>query len=486
MWAGLVFAPREGAGDNATLPLTVSYSIRINGSYLPSTYTAEEAVTRNYQASTVSLSYVTSGFLSLQLAVNRAILAVKAEQAGAIVQQAAADDGNGSPAAQSTSAASSVFASVPSLSFSLSLYPTRAYLSDLFSSLLVSAGPLYLVIGFFPLLQHLTLTLVAEVEGRLPSFVAKAGYGSSAFLAAYYAAYSVLTLVPLLFMCLFGLYYSTEHFERASLVFLLVLLYLQSLLLLGVVVALMARDGRQAAQLSSALMLFLLFPSFFVSPQSGAASLLVLSLSSPVAFSLGFQVLTAAMGPAGNAGRVVDDLSMSSFSFTLIMLCVDCILYAALIAALVRRQATAARRLAATAARVVDAVAAKAGRSGEVSLELMPMRRTYEASTSSATSSSSSSALFPSPDKPSATLSASLRPLPTFRQPPPSSTPLVSVTSLTHHYAGAAVGATRFAVAGTLAIVSVALPSSVLLEPPAAAVPCGRRAVVSVVLPPPR
>ena len=281
-----------------------------------------------WQSSTVSTHYVTSGFLTLQLAVNRAILAVKAQQSFPALQQLAGDEGFGGPVLQSTSGASSAFASIPALSFSLSLYPTRAYLSDLFSSLLLSAGPLYLVIGFFPLLHHLTLTVVQELRRGVGAHLTRLGYRPSLLFVAYYLAYTALTAIPLAFMCLFGLYYSAEAFDRASLVFLLVFCYLQSLLLLAFVLGLWAKDERVAGQLSSVCILLLLLPSFLVSPESSPALLTLLALSSPVSFSLGFQVLTAS-GPSHElATRALQSFSLRSLSFALTMLAVDCTLYA--------------------------------------------------------------------------------------------------------------------------------------------------------------
>ena len=258
-------------------------------------------------------------------------------------------------------------------------------------------------------------------------------------MLAYYLAYSLLTVVPLLCMSLFALYYSFAHFEHASLVFLLVLLYLQSLLLLALIIALAARDETVAAQLSAACVLLLFLPSFLVSPSSSSSALTtLLSFSSPVSFSLGFQYLTSSLpssSPPLSSQYLASLLSFSasSFAFQLLMLAVDCSLYGLAVLWLVSRQRQkpgydrARQRQQRVAAGNDSKSMPGFDAADSEGIELMPLP----------SFSSSSSHVFPSVEKqlphlaPVGLPSASL---PSCIQPAPSIPPLLTVSELYYNY----------------------------------------------------
>ena len=382
VWAAVVFGDEDEAATPwvplaPTLPCDVSYTLRLNGSMLPSSARGSEFVPARHAssssgsgsgssnqiaasdastaeeggsgfaadvgalesgsgagASLATAQYLASGFLSLQRQVNQAVLDVR------LAEQAAA--ASTAPPPSGSAALRSLF---NSYTLSFQSYPSAAYALDPFHDLMVQIGGLYMVVGYLPLLQKLVVGLVAEKESGTKEAMKVAGLSAQAFVAGWYATYSILATIPVAATSLlsqaYGFYVSATriheagcadnwHFMSTSLnlslslcscscarvcllcfqtytsttvLFVLFFLYVQCLLLFAFCVSTLFNKSKLAGQVSSTVIFLLFLPQYLLPSSGDEPSLLgwAALLSPPVSFARGF----AAVADAESAGVVL-------------------------------------------------------------------------------------------------------------------------------------------------------------------------------------
>jgi ATP-binding cassette subfamily A (ABC1) protein 3 len=321
-WAALVFDIDPAQRNVRSLPNDVQYYIRFNGSYIPSTASKEQIIARDYQHSKASQRYIESGFISLQNAVNKAILAVKISQQKSTTSKIKLTF---DPATNTDDS------DLLNIHLNFAKYPTRAYESDSFHDLLISTGPLYLVIGFFPIIQKLVTLLVMEKEKNIRDVMLVMSLRKTVYYLSWYLTYSLLTLLPLLIMCTMA--YSFEFYTSTSIavVFLLLFLYLQSLIILAILISLFFRSAKLAAQVSGSLIFVLFLPQYFLNNNHNEILLRLAEFSSPIAFSQGFKAVADAelhRIPLNLASLTQDNAVYKDLQISMQSLLINCFLYA--------------------------------------------------------------------------------------------------------------------------------------------------------------
>jgi hypothetical protein len=135
--------------SDGTLPSSLTYTIRFNGSDLPdtTTYLASNDHGTPY-VQPEDDQYEDIGYVRLQYSINDAIIALRFNQSSM----------NNSSSA-STGATTGVAAQFQRL-------PVAEWFNDPFHDSLVQLGSLYLVLGFYPITSKLLQNLVLEKERR--------------------------------------------------------------------------------------------------------------------------------------------------------------------------------------------------------------------------------------------------------------------------------------------------------------------------------
>jgi hypothetical protein len=159
-WAALVFS---GGSLN-------DFTIRMDGAVMPDTsaYFSVSWQTDSF----VPNSYVSSGFLSLQVTINRALMAIAL---------------NGT-----------CLSGLYGLNIAVSQHPMGGLSDDSFHTLLVSIGAFYLVVGFSPFASKFLSLLVEEKQMKLREGMKMVGISSAAINTSWWLTYFLLALIPTL------------------------------------------------------------------------------------------------------------------------------------------------------------------------------------------------------------------------------------------------------------------------------------------------
>jgi hypothetical protein len=146
--AGIVFDLTNG-----TLPLSITYTIRLNGSDLPDTskYLGDDDHGTPY-ATPEDDQYEDTGYVRLQYAINEAIIALRFNQSMSSMKQGSSFERESLSSYQ--------------LLTQFQRLPVAAWFNDPFHDNLVNIGSLYLVVGFYPIVTKLLQNLVLEKERR--------------------------------------------------------------------------------------------------------------------------------------------------------------------------------------------------------------------------------------------------------------------------------------------------------------------------------
>ena len=299
MWAALVFQ----ADSFGRLPWNVSFAVRMNASCVPDT--ADSFRYDLYQLDQTSLKYLSCGFLSLQNAVMTALSRIR------------------------------LGVTLPLPSFRP--FPLAAFTLDTFQQFIRLVGAIYMVMGFTPLSQRLAQQLVLEKERRTAEGMKMMGLGNGALICSWFVTYLLISCVPLVAITVMAFAFQFYSLTSPLAFFLLCFLFVQSMLLLSFLFAKFFDKAKTVGSASFLLLLVLYLPYYAVAGLAGEPSFLasmVLSLSAPIAFSLGFSALMD--GEAQRNGVMFFENmrggsnTVMPFWVALLMLVIDSFLYVAL------------------------------------------------------------------------------------------------------------------------------------------------------------
>lgn len=156
---------------------------------------------------------------------------------------------------------------------------------------LATLGPVYMLLGYLPLLQRAVTMLVSEKEKRSREAMRMAGMGDLVFGAGMYLTLLLLALVPLVLSAMLAHLWQLYTSTSTSILFVLLLLYVQCLLLMAFVVSVFFRRSKTAGQWAAGVLFLLLLPAYLF----GSGSWLDFSsLSPPVAFARGWRAIVDA------------------------------------------------------------------------------------------------------------------------------------------------------------------------------------------------
>lgn len=300
VWAAVLF-PAVGSAS-PLLPCHLQYTLRLNGSSLPSTARSDEfhsftaatldttasddadvrAIISRSAGSVSTAQYLASGFISLQAKINQAILDVRA------VEQTTPSSSSSLPSSSSSSL-SSLFSSYI---LSFQSYPSPAAVFDPFHELMASIGPVYIILGYLPIMQKCVMQLVSEKEKRVKEQMKMAGLADSVFAVGFYFTYLAIALLPLTITTIMSVAYSVYTHTSFAVYFLLLFLYLQCLLLFSFLVSTFFSKSKLAGQFA-ATAIFLIFLPQYVLPTT-EAWIGISNLSPPIAFARGFRAIADA------------------------------------------------------------------------------------------------------------------------------------------------------------------------------------------------
>ena len=354
-WAAIVFGSAESSASeflSPTLPCDVVYDLRLNGSVLPSSAQSKEFVVPRRgssgagasgqvddgsaasagagattgRTSVATAQYLSSGFLTLQRTVNQAILDVRVAE---MMASAAA------PTQPPPTVSSSLFSSYLLLFAS---FPSPSATLDPFHEIMVSLGPLYMVLSYLPLLQKLVVALVQEKEKGTKEAMKIAGLLDEVFVAGWYLTYVVLSGVPIAITSFLAGAYGFYETTSPTVLFALLFLYMQCLLLFAFGMSTLFSKSKLAGQVSSTGIFLLFLPQYlWPADEGGSASVSswLAMLSPPIVFARGFVAIADAESagvelsfPSHLGGAAVS--APYSLGLCLVFLMVDMILLAAL------------------------------------------------------------------------------------------------------------------------------------------------------------
>lgn len=288
MFAGLVF--------DTSRPDTIKYTIRMPGELIPPTnelfFAPEPRLMKlSYQVDDTAKEYLASGFLSLQNAVDQAILDSKFN----------------------ISSSSQKDRTRPFLNTVYQSFPTASFFIDNFHSTLINTGSIQMVVGLAGVKQKLLQWVVVEKERRSKEGMMMMGLKPSVFYAGWYITYLAIMCIPITLMSIFA--YVLDFFPHTSifLFFLLLFLYVQTLEVMALFMSLFFDKSKTAGMFGSLSVIILFLPSYAVM-HSSSAGLVAFAclLSPPITFTMGFKAIADA--EAQNTGVTIATMSSTTFT----------------------------------------------------------------------------------------------------------------------------------------------------------------------------
>jgi ATP-binding cassette, subfamily A (ABC1), member 3 len=289
------------AATGGVLPDAIQYQIRVNGSDVPGT--DANFLGFDWQDNDIADDYRTGGFSALQAAVDQIIV---------------------------TARKGATF----SLSLQYATLPIRAYFIDPFHQLLINIGGLYFVIGFLPVVVRLLSILVLEKEKRTREGMKMMGLRASVFAASWYIVYSIAMLIPALILSVFAVVFKFYEHTGIVPIFVLVYLYVQSLIAAAFLFQSFFDKAKTAGQFGGLVVFILYLPSYLVKDDSSSGLIAALCTSSPVAFGQGMRAIAdaeqAEMGIGSNGNWTGGPDTPYAYTSALISLIIDIVLYVCL------------------------------------------------------------------------------------------------------------------------------------------------------------
>jgi len=358
VWAAVVFDDESTSQSlPSSLPCDVSYTLRFNGSALPSTDASKQILddralfhgsmsdvqtAREYAAalqdpevmeawkgsgggSIQTAQYLASGFIGLQTAINRAVLNVRAEE----MYRA---NTNGTEPQTSMSWLSSSYdffiQSFPDVSS-----PSSSSTNTIFGNL----GPLYTVLGYMPLCQKLVQSLVLEKEKKVKVYMSICGMKDGVFAASWMVAYFFISLIPLFLSSFMSDSVEMYRWTSSELPLLLSLFYILNLFIFALLISTFFSKTKVAAQVAGTGIFLLFLPFYVLDGGFGMRGVLdgggsgasagrtfgsgLAMLSPPIAFARGMSEIARAesMGKALTMTSAMQSLNVDhpSISFTI-------------------------------------------------------------------------------------------------------------------------------------------------------------------------
>eukprot|EP00468_Gymnochlora_sp_CCMP2014_P002772 CAMPEP_0167748496 /NCGR_PEP_ID=MMETSP0110_2-20121227/4870_1 /TAXON_ID=629695 /ORGANISM="Gymnochlora sp., Strain CCMP2014" /LENGTH=1828 /DNA_ID=CAMNT_0007633517 /DNA_START=234 /DNA_END=5720 /DNA_ORIENTATION=- len=299
VYAGIIFSI-DKEKDHPSGAHVLRAEIRVNGSHLPVNPNRDLQIDdETWRVPTTP--YYDSGFLAIVQAIGDGL---------ALLQDA----------------------SNPKFKIRYQIAPLRPYFLDPLHATLTSSGSFYFVLGFFSIGAKFLQALVMEKEKKIKEGMKMMGLGSVAYYVSWYLTYSILSVIPCAIIAICSGLPSVGFFmfTPSMWLFLLLFLYLQSLIAFSFLAATFFDRSRTAGQLGQLLILILFLPTYLLNNHSPTWLYHVAAFSSPIAFSKGFNALADA--EAQHIGIGWDNMVGGSntkfgFGLSLLHLLGDCFLY---------------------------------------------------------------------------------------------------------------------------------------------------------------
>jgi hypothetical protein len=307
--AGIVFNTTTGG----VLPSSSLYTLRLNGSDLPSTTAYMNPDDHDVQYQSVGNEednlYQSSGYIRLQLAINDAIISLRFNQS------TAGTSGGSRPSL---------------LTQQFQRLPVSEYFTDPFHDSLINFGSLYLVIGFYPIVSKLLQNLVLEKERRTREGMKMMGLPASVLNLGWYLTYVAITIIPITFIAIACTAGGVLTQTSGGVIWVMVFLYVQTLLFLSFLLSVFFSSSKSAGQFGGLFIMVLFVPSYAITDSTPAGPIGIACLLSPIAFSQAFKALADAESAKDGLSLYVNTIHISAAVIVVGYLTLYCLSYHAM------------------------------------------------------------------------------------------------------------------------------------------------------------
>eukprot|EP00002_Diphylleia_rotans_P008603 TRINITY_DN1856_c0_g1_i5.p1 TRINITY_DN1856_c0_g1~~TRINITY_DN1856_c0_g1_i5.p1 ORF type:complete len:1310 (-),score=247.31 TRINITY_DN1856_c0_g1_i5:79-4008(-) len=309
IWAAITFHnPTDPTKDYADGQMSSGayYSIRLDGAFVPqTTVDLQEFI---IGPNTSGRKYLTSGFMSLQQAVDKAIF---------LYQK------NGPKNTESRDA-------TLALTSMTQEYPFPKYVSNEFYAAISTSIAFYICLGFLLFVVKLLSRLVTEKEKKIQEAMKIMGLKDSVFWMSWFAsAFAVMfvTMLLLSFVAKVGLVFERSDF---GVIFVFFQLWGLSTITFCFLVSVFFQKAKVASSVGGILLFVSLLPNMSITVESSAGAQAVGCLLAPTCLALGLELISDY--EEAQIGMIQSTTQEGEFSFSsiMLMLIIDTILYALL------------------------------------------------------------------------------------------------------------------------------------------------------------